>query len=416
MKSTHDFRKFLRSRCGRRLGSWLILQLIYVQFLFATVGCQTSDSEWRHEKVPTAEALGIEVVTPTSQFTADGGRSELRGDVPTDDGVKRFGAILDFELGLYPPELLNKAGFQRLVLCKDLTRVGRVKPPAGCAVPHRGVIYIDVDTMAGFHHPELLHHEIFHLIDYADGGVDFTDESWDCLPTTRDAAISDKSPTTVAMMGMVSLYSATSTAEDKAEVFSSLMADPLLVEYVAERDPLVGNKAKQIVKRLKEFCSECDDDFWSRVRQQRINDPDYKQYSSVLLGSIPVYLVDQSTALENAALALSLQSSTVKRLETSLNGADFALLDMYSRHNSHPPHYQLGSSSGNLIPGGSLSLRINGFHITHLHIATELVRELTETENIQLPVFMDLMYGPESVGGPMAWFVSIHPPSEVAAK
>ena len=54
-----------------------------------------------------------------------------------------------------------------------------------------------------------------------------------------------------------------------------LVADPVLQDYYANQDPVIRDKVNQMVARLRQFCPSCDEAFWTRVRKERISDPNY---------------------------------------------------------------------------------------------------------------------------------------------
>ena len=180
--------------------------------------------------------------------------------------------VIADELLRYPADLFELGVVRRISLLANLAVDDEAA--AGTIDPTGGTLFLD--AIIGERHPEhlkrTLHHELFHLIDYADDGVIDRDPEWDALndpdlpylPGLRSFEVmqgaaepSERYP------GYISLYARTSLAEDKAELFEFAMMDP---EYVARRgdeDPHVRRKLALLRERIRSFCPAMDADWWA---------------------------------------------------------------------------------------------------------------------------------------------------------
>ncbi len=188
--------------------------------------------------------------------------------------LRRYAGLFAEEFSLYPPAVIRRAGIARVVICRDLA-LGEQRR---AAIPHFGGSTLFLDAVRGIHIPiylrRVLHHELFHMIDYRDDGDLYSDKEWEALNPKwfhyghggvsaqndpMSSVLSDRYP------GFLNSYSKTGVEEDKAEVFSNLMVEPAYVARRCQTDPVLRAKAAAIRRLLKRFCPDVDERFWVRV-------------------------------------------------------------------------------------------------------------------------------------------------------
>lgn len=123
-----------------------------------------------------------------------------------------------------------------------------------------------------------IHHEIFHMIDSHNYRLNSHDPRWERLngesfqygeagcPPKDDwrALVPDDS-----VAGFLNSYSRTDIAEDKAEIFSHMVAAPEVLEARIIRDAILLEKCREMEDRVRKFCPEMDNAFWARARDRR---------------------------------------------------------------------------------------------------------------------------------------------------
>jgi hypothetical protein len=190
--------------------------------------------------------------------------------------LARYVPLFAFEFGLYPPSLVKQTKLRRVVLCKGLSFDGQRRN----AIPdyENDVLYLDVGR--GVHSKpylrKVIHHEFYHLVDYRDDGLVYTDERWSSLNrsdfkygTGGRAAQDDATMSllTDKVPGFLSRYATTAVEEDKAEVFAHLMTDSSHVEERARKDRVLLRKVERMKELMRSFCPDVGDDFWEGIRK-----------------------------------------------------------------------------------------------------------------------------------------------------
>ena len=164
-------------------------------------------------------------------------------------------------LGTYPRKFLDEIGLRNIVLCRRLT-VDGTACYAFSEVEHgRLFINLDAGLPDGFL-KRTIHHEIYHFVDFAEDGRLDEDRAWSVLnPVTflygsgggsmqndADAGRPDES-----LVGFVNRYSTSGLAEDKAEVYASLVFDGPWMLRRASSDSILGRKVARIRASLRRF-------------------------------------------------------------------------------------------------------------------------------------------------------------------
>jgi hypothetical protein len=165
------------------------------------------------------------------------------------------------QLAFYPPPLLERVGLKQVVLCDALSFEG-----TDCfayADVERGRLYLSV--RAGINPGYIkrtVHHETFHQFDYADDRRLDADPRWEALnpPGFRypnDAERAQADPDALrpdeGLPGFLNRYAASSPAEDKAELFASLVVERDLVRRREARDEVIRRKVERLREMLDGF-------------------------------------------------------------------------------------------------------------------------------------------------------------------
>ncbi len=165
------------------------------------------------------------------------------------------------ELALHSPALIRASGTRWIVACRGLQQGARPRGavPAGTA----GTILLDAEDIASeddFRHT--LHHELFHMLDSAEGRL-AADPEWASLnasgaryggggATARETSNALGS----GSGGFVTEYAMAGVEEDKAEMFRFLALGPGELRTLAERDSVVAGKREVMLRRLAGYCAD----------------------------------------------------------------------------------------------------------------------------------------------------------------
>jgi hypothetical protein len=233
----------------------------------------TTSALFDQMKIQFEKNFGVTLVADGEKYPveATGGAVDARNA-----GGKNVDMVLYFlrkEFGKYPPEFVRLSGLERIVFCRDLKARGQ--RIAGVAVSGNKTIYMDSSTEVGdeAHRRRTLHHEFFHIIDYAlRAGTDLKRHpAWEAANAPGAAyagPVASKPEPNWALHpkpGFVSTYSMSSVAEDRAELFAGIMTNNLTLRLLLQKDRHLEAKATLLKTELKEFCPQIDDEFWTRT-------------------------------------------------------------------------------------------------------------------------------------------------------
>jgi hypothetical protein len=181
--------------------------------------------------------------------TAVPSRCEIADDDPGVDPDMVDAVSLAF--ARYPSSVLAAAHLEHVVLCRKL-HVAHGEEPAGLASSgeHRVMISVDLAYRGEFQIEQVVHHELFHLIDYATNPHVEDDAPWHALNPPHFAYRDPAPDSPVRPRGFVNSYATTSEVEDRASVFEYLMGQPDELCAFAAADPLVAAKAKLVRDRV----------------------------------------------------------------------------------------------------------------------------------------------------------------------
>jgi hypothetical protein len=166
------------------------------------------------------------------------------------DAAGRAATLVQRELSRYPPAFFQRVRLSRVLLCRDLRENGQPIP----SLPnyHRTLL-LDVDASPGFL-SRLIHHELFHFIDYAGDDKVGADPAWEALNNRwfvygsggrfmRDRQSSEFGS---GPAGFVSRYATSGTEEDKAEVFAFMVVSRGQMQALAHKDRVLAAKMSRI--------------------------------------------------------------------------------------------------------------------------------------------------------------------------
>jgi hypothetical protein len=218
-----------------------------------------------------SEKFGIDVVHGENALESveDG----LTGDPPDTAELERYVPLFVREFSIYPKDFVKRSGLKRIVLCSDLRNGSRIC--GGLARYDPPTMYLNVSLpMAESSHT--IHHEFFHLVDFADDGVIGQDMSWSLFNPGdfRYGSQLGSGADVDIPQGFLTAYSLVDIAEDKAEVFANLIVNGSFVAKRAEHDPYLWSKITATKHALGRFCPEIDEGFWAAAQRLQRPDPD----------------------------------------------------------------------------------------------------------------------------------------------
>jgi hypothetical protein len=164
----------------------------------------------------------------------------------------------------YPTSFLRASNIQRIALCRVIEREdappGTAPERVGGTIDletHRilfslsAFIGSDYDPSDPFTGEDVLHHELFHLLEIAltpDEVID--DPEWRLLNAIDFAYRGHDAEQQTGLPGFVNDYATTNEIEDRASTFQYMMARPAELCAMAAKDPVIAAKAKLIWNRV----------------------------------------------------------------------------------------------------------------------------------------------------------------------
>jgi len=198
--------------------------------------------------------------------------ADFAASPPTSQQVRDCIPIVVSELTRYPPAFFDRIRLKKVVICD---RVGR--PPNtvhGIALVNLDAIYV----MAGRGpaqendwRSEVLHHELFHIIDARDGEA--YDEQWQALNPDGFSYSQGGDQANVLWKdrgneGCLCGPGRANMGEDKAYYFSHMVTAYAAVRDLADRDPRVRAKADLMERMMADFSPCFDATFWADARRR----------------------------------------------------------------------------------------------------------------------------------------------------
>jgi hypothetical protein len=159
----------------------------------------------------------------------------------------------------YPPGFLTAAHLEHVVLCRRIDYGDHPDVrPGGVALAGDHRMLVSIEHFATDHFAfkdytieQIVHHELFHLIDREQLGLDGKgDRTWNAL-NPSGFAYQDPAPSeTKRPRGFVNAYATTNEFEDRASVFEYLIGQPDALCAMLPGDPILAAKTKAVWKRI----------------------------------------------------------------------------------------------------------------------------------------------------------------------
>jgi hypothetical protein len=207
---------------------------------------------------------GIALDSAPEIRSCDGDARCVRCEVATRDDTRNVDPELIDGVAIafarYPPPVYTSARLEHVALCRSIRYDGEHKiAPAGVAVSSEHRLLISIEGFADRPHDvydyftieQVVHHELFHLIDRATlGELAEADAEWLALNRPGFEYVDPAATGAARPSGFVDSYATTNQLEDRASVFEYLMGQPAKLCAIAEDDPIVAAKTAVIWKRM----------------------------------------------------------------------------------------------------------------------------------------------------------------------
>jgi hypothetical protein len=179
--------------------------------------------------------------------------------------------FLHKELSVYTNDVIRKSKVGRIVLCKNVAKLGKLCNGAAemkvLQLPFwKNTIYLNVQQSRSAYDRATIHHELFHAIDFHDDCWRYTDLEWPKL-NTKDfqyGTVSYAENSKHTESGFISVHGTSAVYEDKADLYAHMLVNYSGVEKQAASDPIIKSKMARMKELLRKFCPEYDDEFWQR--------------------------------------------------------------------------------------------------------------------------------------------------------
>ncbi|MEK7485078.1 MAG: tetratricopeptide repeat protein [Planctomycetota bacterium] len=205
-----------------------------------------------------------------SFVTNSGG--EIQAVQASTDSLQKYAPLLVQELRLYPKAFIQKLPMKRIILCTQLAYEKQLR--AGIPYTDQKTLWLDVEFPQNYLR-HTFHHELYHILDQADDGYLYQDNTWSALNRPefryglggRYMRDSEAAIIRYDIEGCLNRYSTSGVEEDKAEIFTYLITAPQKLEEFAWSDPIVRRKIRLLQRQIREFSPELDSSFWEKKNQ-----------------------------------------------------------------------------------------------------------------------------------------------------
>jgi hypothetical protein len=179
------------------------------------------------------------------------------------------------EVSIYPPTMIPNLKLKRIVLCDQLfqtaSHLSEKQREGGLYDYASGYLYMEArENESAFELRVSIHHELFHAIADATNSLS-SDDGWSVLnPPGFHYSTSHLDLGGFihkGFDGFVSGYAASAINEDKADTFSCMINDPVLIDQRIRNDPVLAAKVNWMKTFLKNFRPDLDANFWQRARK-----------------------------------------------------------------------------------------------------------------------------------------------------
>ncbi len=219
---------------------------------------------WRIDEGPAArrfrERTDVVPLVATTAFRVSLSEGRLSGGAAPSE--LSLWPLLEEELSRYPRGVLSRAGLRFVLLCSGLSQEDN---PIASLPNFESTLLLDVDSSPAFLR-RLIHHEVFHFLDFADDLKLKEDESWarlnDRFFTYGMGGRYARAPSGAVLgsggPGFFSEYARSALEEDKAEVFSFVMSDVAAAKELTRDDHVLRAKVLAVHSQVQQFVEATD--------------------------------------------------------------------------------------------------------------------------------------------------------------
>jgi len=225
--------------------------------LRTSLGRAAVSLEMRSPAVETIRSANCDLRS-SERVQAGCARCELAGDGDPFDSAMLDALVVAFDR--YPASVLEGAYVQRVALCKTLVdEENPTKRSIGTVDLRSRRLFVSIapflnrsyDEEGGITTEDIVHHELFHQLEYERLREIFDDDpEWRLLNPLgfeyRAGAEED-----ARIGGFINEYAASAETEDRASMFQYLLARPHELCEIAAEDPVVRAKTRLLWKRVK---------------------------------------------------------------------------------------------------------------------------------------------------------------------
>lgn len=165
---------------------------------------------------------------------------------------------------MYPPKLLAAARVEHVALCRRIEVADGEMAPAGMALLGEDRILVSIGSFEeltdGWTIDRVIHHELFHMLDYRGEHFDI-DPEWEALNpkgfayADPEGHYRDRDLPAARPKGFVRSYATQNEAEDRASTYEHLISQPDELCAIAAKDPIVAKKVALIRKRVSKIAA-----------------------------------------------------------------------------------------------------------------------------------------------------------------
>lgn len=221
--------------------------------------------------------LHVPIEEPTGAVISQNRYGPINCANPDQSSLSLYEPIFVEEFSYYPATAIKRSGLQEIILCRALDFEGAHRT----ALPDydHDAFYLDVERGGATeeYQRKVIHHEFFHIIDWKDDGLVYSDDAWVALNANgfkygRGGKFAQKDPRESvfdsSLKGFVTRYAMAGVEEDKAETFANMMVNYQLMEERAQNDPVLKSKIVRMKQLLQKFDSSFNDEFWALISKR----------------------------------------------------------------------------------------------------------------------------------------------------
>ncbi len=202
------------------------------------------------------DAKPVEPVCTVHHGIDDCMRCEVAGRLDTSGIDPDLIDAVAIAFARYAPKVLAASQLQHVTLCRSIRydHEHGGPDPAGVAVFEDRRLFVSIEFFhtrertADFTIEEVVHHELFHMLDRA-AKID-ADHAWQALNPPGFVYADPADLAAPRPRGFVDSYSTTNELEDRASTFAYLMAQPDKLCAIVAGDPIVAAKARLVWSRI----------------------------------------------------------------------------------------------------------------------------------------------------------------------